>query len=55
MSNVGLDYPREMARIRGANRRGLVGIVRGKDGSADLVIKCAPGTPLETIRRVRSN
>ncbi|QWS68175.1 hypothetical protein SEA_VANLEE_58 [Gordonia phage VanLee] len=55
MSYVGLRYPREMARIRGANRRGLVGIVRDDNGEADLIIRVVPGTPLPLIREMRSN
>lgn len=33
-STVGLEYPRERARIRGANRRGLVSIHRNHFGEA---------------------
>ncbi|QIG58213.1 hypothetical protein SEA_SKOG_61 [Gordonia phage Skog] len=55
MSSVGLEYPREMARIRGANRRRLVGILRDEDGAATVIVQMARDTPVETIREYRSS
>lgn len=37
-STVGLYFPREKAKIRGANRRGLVSIERDPSGDANLVV-----------------
>lgn len=37
-STVGLEYPRERARIRGANRRGLVAIHRDNFGEATFQV-----------------
>lgn len=37
-STVGLYFPREKAKIRGANRRGLVSIERDPSGEANLIV-----------------
>jgi len=53
LGGVGLDYPRERARIRGANRRGLVAIRRDEFGEATFVAVTA-GKTYDEIRSERA-
>lgn len=52
---VGFRYPREFAKIRGMNRKGIVELERDPEGIVDWVVRKRPssGWTLEEIREHR--
>lgn len=52
-SEVGLKFPREKAKIRGANRRRIVAIQRDYTGEADFMVFLSQHHTLEEVREAR--